>query len=157
MLKHYNFGLEVLWSADYHILVLAWLTMKQSKYRNLQGQNPADLITADIDYPTYNDGYKERIKQFYMTLPQVLTNAELSWFFLHMSNLLYRYSKKKTVVDLTWHTYDIKTDFINLKGDQKFIQSWLLERLNAIQKNNNDKDIYTLFAVWQYVHQEFWW
>ena len=169
MLKHYNFGLEVLWNADYHILVLAWLTMKQSKYRNLQGQNPADLIKADldgesvdelinelIDYPTYNDGYKERIKQFYMTMPQVLTNAELSWFFHHMYNILYRYSKD-TIVDLTLHTYDIKTDYINLKGDQIFIQSWLLERLNAIQKNNNPKDIYKLFAVWQHVNHDFWW
>lgn len=169
MLKHYNFGLEILWNADYHILVLAWLVMKQSKYRNLQGQNPADLIKADlvnefvdelldeiIDYPTYNNGYKERIKQFYMTMPQVLTNAELSWFFHHMYNILYRYSKD-TIVDLTYHTYDIKTDYINLKGNQKFIQSWLLERLNAIQKNNNDNDIYKLFAVWQHVNQEFWW
>ncbi len=73
-----------------------------------------------------------------------------------MYNLLYRYSKE-TIVDLTWHTYDIKTYYINLKGNQKFIQSWLLERLNAIQKNNNENDIYKLFAVWQYVHQDFWW
>lgn len=157
ILKHYGFGFEITWSTDYNILVLAWLVMKQSKYRNLQGQNPADLITHElIDYPTYNDDSKERIRQFYMTLPQVLTNAELSWLFLHMHNLLYRYSKE-TIVDLTWHTYDIKTDFINLKGDQKFMQQWLLERLYAIQKNNNPKDIYKLFAVWQHVHQDFWW
>ena len=157
ILKHYNFGVEVIWSADYHILILAWLVMKQSSYHNLQGQNPADLITEElVDYPSYRDGYKERIKQFYMTMPQVLTNAELSWFFHHMYNILYRYSKD-TIVDLTYHTYDIKTDYINLKGNQKFIQSWLLERLNAIQKNNNDNDIYKLFAVWQHVHQEFWW
>ena len=155
--KRYGFGVAVTWSADYHILVLAWLVMKQSSYRNPQGQNPANIITDElVDYPSYKEGYKERIQQFYMTLPQVLTNAELSWFFLHMYNLLYRHSKE-TVVDLTWHTYDIKTDFINLKGDQKFIQSWLLERLNAIQKNNNPKDVYKLFAVWQYVHQDFWW
>ena len=155
--KRYGFGVGATWSADYHILVLAWLVMKQSGYHNLQGQNPADLITEElVDYPSYRDGYQERIRQFYMTLPQVLTNAELSWLFLHMHNLLYRYSKE-TIVDLTWHTYDIKTDFINLKGDQKFMQQWLLERLYAIQKNNNPKDIYKLFAVWQYVHQEFWW
>ena len=155
--KRYGFGVTTTRSADYHVLVLAWLVMKQSSYRNLQGQNPADLITNElVDYPSYRDGYRERIQQFYMTLPQVLTNAELSWFFLHMSNLLYRYSKE-TVADLTWHIYDIKTNFINLKGDQKFMQRWLLERLNTIQKNNNDKDIYKLFAVWQYVHQDFWW
>ena len=155
--KRYGFGVGATWSADYHILVLAWLVMKQSGYHNLQGQNPADLITEElVDYPSYRDGYQERIRQFYMTLPQVLTNAELSWLFLHMHNLLYRYSKE-TIVDLTWHTYDIKTDFINLKGDQKFMQQWLIERLYAIQKNNNPKDIYKLFAVWQHVHQDFWW
>lgn len=155
--KRYNFSVGATWSVDYHVLVLAWLVMKQSSYRNLQGQNPADLITNElVDYPSYRDGYKERIKQFYMTLPQVLTNAELSWFLLHMYNLLYRYSKE-TVADLTWHIYDIKTYYINLKGNQKFIHSWLLERLNAIQKNNNENDIYKLFAVWQYVHQDFWW
>ena len=155
--KRYGFSVGTTCSVDYHVLVLAWLVMKQSGYHNLQGQNPADLITEEIvDYPSYRDGYQERIRQFYMTLPQVLTNAELSWLFLHMHNLLYRYSKE-TIVDLTWHTYDIKTDFINLKGDQKFMQQWLLERLYAIQKNNNSKDIYKLFAVWQYVHQEFWW
>ena len=155
--KHYSFGVGTTCSVDYHVLVLAWLVMKQSSYHNLQGQNPADLITEElVDYPSYRDGYQERIRQFYMTLPQVLTNAELSWLFLHMHNLLYRYSKE-TIVDLTWHTYDIKTDFINLKGDQKFMQQWLLERLYAIQKNNNPKDIYKLFAVWQHVHQDFWW
>lgn len=157
LFARYGFGVGATWSADYHVLVLAWLVMKQSSYRNLQGQNPADLITNElVDYPSYREGYQERIQQFYMTLPQVLTNAELSWFFLHMSNLLYRYSKE-TVADLNWHIYDIKTDFINLKGDQKFIQSWLIERLHAIQKNNNPKDVYKLFAVWQYVHQDFWW
>ena len=155
--KRYGFGVGTTCSVDYHVLVLAWLVMKQSSYHNLQGQNPADLITEElVDYPSYRDGYQERIRQFYMTLPQVLTNAELSWLFLHMHNLLYRYSKE-TIVDLTWHTYDIKTDFINLKGDQKFMQQWLLERLYAIQKNNNPKDIYKLFAVWQHVHQDFWW
>ena len=155
--KRYGFGVGTTYSVDYDVLVLAWLVMKQSSYHNLQGQNPADLITEElVDYPSYRDGYQERIRQFYMTLPQVLTNAELSWLFLHMHNLLYRYSKE-TVVDLTWHTYDIKTDFINLKGDQKFMQQWLLERLYAIQKNNNPKDIYKLFAVWQHVHQDFWW
>ena len=155
--KRYGLAAGTTWSVDCHVLVLAWLIMKQSSYRNLQGQNPADLITDElVHYPSYRDGYQERIRQFYITLPQVLTNDELSWFFLHMSNLLYRYSKE-TVADLTWHTYDIKNDFINLKGDQKFMQQWLLERLYAIQKNNNPKDIYKLFAVWQYVHQEFWW
>lgn len=155
--KRYGFGVGTTYSVDYDVLVLAWLVMKQSSYHNLQGQNPADLITEElVDYPSYRDGYQERIRQFYMTLPQVLTNAELSWLFLHMHNLLYRYSKE-TIVDLTWHTYDIKTDFINLKGDQKFMQQWLLERLYAIQKNNNPKDIYKLFAVWQHVHQDFWW
>ena len=155
--KRYNFGLEVTWSVDYHVLILAWLIMKQSSYRNLQGQNPADLITDElVDYPSYTEGYQERIQQFYMTLPQVLTNAELSWLFLHMYNLLYRYSKE-TIVDLTWHTYNIKTDFINLEGNQKFMQNWLLERLHAIQKNNNPKDIYKLFAVWSHVHMSFWW
>ena len=155
--KRYGFGVGTTYSVDYDVLVLAWLVMKQSSYHNLQGQNPADLITEElVDYPSYRDGYQERIRQFYMTLPQVLTNAELSWLFLHMHNLLYRYSKE-TIVDLTWHTYDIKTDFINLKGNQKFMQQWLLERLYAIQKNNNPKDVYKLFAVWQYVHQEFWW
>ena len=155
--KRYGFGVGTTYSVDYDVLVLAWLVMKQSSYRNLQGQNPADLITEElVDYPSYRDGYQERIRQFYMTLPQVLANAELSWLFLHMHNLLYRYSKE-TIVDLTWHTYDIKTDFINLKGDQKFMQQWLLERLYAIQKNNNPKDIYKLFAVWQHVHQDFWW
>ena len=155
--KRYGFGVGTTYSVDYDVLVLAWLVMKQSSYHNLQGQNPADFITEElVDYPSYRDGYQERIRQFYMTLPQVLTNAELSWLFLHMHNLLYRYSKE-TIVDLTWHTYDIKTDFINLKGNQKFMQQWLLERLYAIQKNNNPKDVYKLFAVWQYVHQEFWW
>ena len=155
--KHYGFGAGITWSIDYNILLIAWLVMKQSSYRNSQGQNPADLITNElVEYPSYKDGYRERIRQFYMTMPQVLTNAELSWFFLHMYNLLYRYSKE-TIVDLTWHTYNIKTDFINLKGDQKFMQQWLLERLHAIQKNNNTKDVYKLFAIWQYVHQEFWW
>ena len=157
IVKRYGFGIGTTWSVDDHVLVLAWLVMKQSSYHNLQGQNPADLITEElVDYPSYRDGYQERIRQFYMTLPQVLTNAELSWLFLHMHNLLYRYSKE-TIVDLTWHTYDIKTNFINLKGDQKFMQQWLLERLYAIQKNNNPKDIYKLFAVWQHVHQDFWW
>lgn len=154
--KRYGLSAGTTRSVDYHVLVLAWLVMKQSNYCNLQGQNPADLITDElVDYPSYRDGYQERIRQFYMTLPQVLTNAELSWLFLHMYNLLYRYSKD-TIVDLTYHTYDIKTDYINLKGDQKFIQNWLLERLHAIQKNNNTKDVYKLFAIWQYVHQDFW-
>lgn len=155
--KRYGFGVAATWSVDYSILVLAWLVMKQSSYRNLQGQNPADLITDElVDYPSYRKGYQERIQQFYMTLPQVLTNAELSWLFLHMYNLLYRYSKE-TIVDLTWHTYNIKTDFINLEGDQKFMQNWLLERLHAIQTNNNPKNIYKLFAVWSHVHTSFWW
>lgn len=155
--KRYGLGAGTTWSVDYDILLLAWIVMKQSSYRNLEGQNPADLITDElVDYPSYREGYQERIRQFYMTLPQVLTNAELSWFFLHMSNLLYRYSKE-TIVDLTWHTYEIKTDFINLEGNQLFMQNWLLERLYAIQKNNNSKDIYKLFAVWSHVHMSFWW
>ena len=157
ILKRYNFGIGVTWAADYHILVLAWLVMKQSNYRNLQGENPADLITQDvIYYPSYDSESEKRVRDFYMTMPQVLTKDELSWFFHHMYNILYRYSKE-TIVDLTWYEYHITSEYVNIKGNQKFMQAWLLERLNAIAKNNDAKDVYRLFAVWRYVASDFWW
>ena len=158
-LKRYGYTGRVAWDADISILALAWLSMKTSN--NADNQKLADSIEN-----CFNEYYdlllSERVHaqiyDFYQSLKEIPDTCELIWFLHHAYNILYIY-KKDNYVDLTYHTAEISTENIKLKGNQKFLLDWLLERLQIIATSDSEhqrEHIVKFLDVWSEVYPMFW-
>lgn len=158
-IKRYGYTGKVAWNADLAILALAWVSMKTSK--NTDNQKLADSIEN-----CFNEYYDlslskqvhTQIYDFYQSLKEIPDTYELIWFLHHAYNILYIY-KKDTYVDLTYHTAEISTENIKLKGDQKFLLDWLLERLQIIATSDSEhqrEHIVKFLDVWSEVYAMFW-
>lgn len=162
-IKHYGLHPQIAWDADKSILLLAWLSVKESEHQEL-----ADEITHVLnnDNKTYSDNLleiedknMEDVKNFYLKLSELNNFQFMSWFFCHTDSILkiYKYDTRK-VIDLKFHQFEVDTPDFKIKGSQEFALNWLLERIQIIIKYNyRPEDIRKFFLVWAEVHPMFWW
>lgn len=162
-LKHYGLHPQIAWDANKSILLLAWLSVKESEHQEL-----ADEITHVLnnDNNTYSDNLleienknMEDVKNFYLKLSELNNFQFMSWFFCHTDSILkiYKYDTRK-VIDLKFHQFEVDTPDFKIKGSQEFALNWLLERIQIIIKYNyRPEEIRKFFLVWAEVHPMFWW
>lgn len=163
-LKHYKMHPKIAWDADKSILTVAWLNLQQSQHHELANQithalNFEYYIKDDDSWMTIETQAIEDTKKFYQNLAELNDFRFLAWFFCHTYSILKIYKRDaKKYIDLTFHSFELNTPNFKLKGNQRFVLDWLLERIQIIIQNNyNPEDVRKFFLVWAEVHRMFWW
>lgn len=162
-IKHYNMTSKVAWNANSSILTLAWLSLKQSQHDEL-----SNIITPilNCDYYKNNENIfnlelkaNKDISSFYIQLSELEDFQFLTWFFCHTDSILQIYKHDASrFIDFKFHQFEVTTPDFKLKGNQKFVLDWLLERIQIIINSNyRPEDVRKFFLVWAEVHYMFWW
>lgn len=163
-LKHYKMHPKIAWDADKSILTLDWLNLQQSQHHELANQ-----ITHALNFEYYmkdDDSWMaietqaiEDTKKFYQNLAELKDFRCLACFFCHTDSILKIYKRDaKKYIELTFHSFELKTPDFKLKGNQGFVLDWLIERIQIIIQNGyNPENVKKFFLVWAEVHRMFWW
>ena len=96
----------------------------------------------------------------YLVTP-ALPKEDIIWFLDILERMLRLYqSYASRIIDMTWHKFDVCiTSPVKalVKGNERFILDWLLERIKILKANHfSDNDIQIFFQVWAGVNPAFW-